>query len=86
MPSRSAGVLREAVTRATTYCLSAGLAYTPRTTSMSWRTVPASVTGRSRASGSALPCWSSMAISAAFAGYPIDRRAMNRSRCASGNG
>ncbi len=85
-PSRSEAVCRVAVTRSTTYCRIAGEVHTSRTTRIIRATVAASVVGPSSSSGDAPPCRSSMATSAAADGYPIEMRAMKRSRWASGSG
>ena len=59
---------------------------TPRTASISDRTSSAVATGLSWSSGDDDPCVSSISSSAAAVGYPIEIRAVNRSRCASGSG
>ena len=59
---------------------------TPRTASMSARTSSAVATGLSWSSGDDDPWVSSISSSATAVGYPIESRAVNRSRCASGSG
>ena len=85
-PSLSSGEVRVALTRLMTYCLIAWATCTPRTAAMRARMSLPCATGSSWSSGDDDPCESSIESSASGSGYPMEMRAVKRSRCASGNG
>ena len=85
-PRRRALLERVAWVRSTMYWRTEGEVCTSRTARTIAETVAASVTGWSASRGEAPPWRSSMSSSARAEGYPIEIRAMKRSRCASGRG
>ncbi|CAM5538999.1 hypothetical protein SGLAM104S_07412 [Streptomyces glaucescens] len=85
-PSLRSGWTRVAATRSTAYRRTVSATWTPRTASISFTISWACATGWRSSSGLTPPCTSSICSSASGLGYPMETRAMKRSRWASGSG